>query len=75
MCKKSGATLVAIFETAMDAQAQGITVEPMSIGGAIELDGLVVNMVMTATAARVAHVDTEYAPYEGIEEEVAVGTV
>jgi cytochrome c oxidase cbb3-type subunit 1 len=34
---------------------------------------LVVNMVMTAVASRVAHVDTEYAPYE--EEEAVVGTV
>ena len=45
MCKKSGATLVAIFETAMRAQAEGIDVEPMGIGGGIDLDGMRVNMV------------------------------
>ncbi|GJM45358.1 MAG: UPF0173 metal-dependent hydrolase [Gemmatimonadota bacterium] len=55
MCKESGATLVAIFETAMDAQAQGITVEPMSIGGAIELDGLVIHMVNAQHGAGKGH--------------------
>ena len=37
---------------------------------------LVFNMVMTARAARIAHVDTEYAPYERFDdEEVTVGAV
>lgn len=37
---------------------------------------LVVNMVMTAWAGRVAHVDMEYAPFEQIEEqEVTLGAV
>jgi cytochrome c oxidase cbb3-type subunit 1 len=36
----------------------------------------VVNMLMTARVARVAHVDTEYAPYEQIgDEEVSIGAV
>lgn len=38
---------------------------------------LVVNMALTSFAARVAHVDTEYGPYEQIDddEEVALGAV
>jgi len=37
---------------------------------------LTLNMAMTARVSRAAHVDTEYAPYEGTEEkEAAVGTV
>ena len=37
---------------------------------------LALNMAMTARVSRAAHVDTEYAPYEGTEEkEAAVGTV
>ncbi|MBZ0266807.1 metal-dependent hydrolase [bacterium] len=55
MCTRSGATLVAIFELAMEAQAQGITVEPMSIGGSIDLDGLVVNMVHAQHGAGRGH--------------------
>jgi len=55
MCQRSGATLVAIFELAMEAQEKGITVEPMSIGGAIDLDGLVVNMVHAQHGAGRGH--------------------
>ncbi len=37
---------------------------------------LVTNMWMTARASRAAHVDTEYGPYEGSDdEEVALGAV
>ncbi len=36
---------------------------------------LVVNMVMTACAAKVKHIDIDYEPYEAIENEVTVGTV
>ena len=37
---------------------------------------MVTNMVMTARAGRVAHVDTEYGPYESSDdEEVALGAV
>jgi L-ascorbate metabolism protein UlaG (beta-lactamase superfamily) len=55
LCKRSGATLVGIFELAMAAQAEGITVEPMSIGGAIDLDGLVVHMVNAQHGAGQGH--------------------
>ena len=37
---------------------------------------LVTNMVMTARSSKVAHVDTEYGPYEqSDDEEVALGAV
>jgi L-ascorbate metabolism protein UlaG (beta-lactamase superfamily) len=55
ICKKTGATLVAIFETAMRAQAEGIAVEPMSIGGAITLENVVVNMVNAQHGAGEGH--------------------
>ena len=36
---------------------------------------LLVNMTMTALRGKAEHLDQDYAPYESIEEEVAVGTV
>ena len=36
---------------------------------------LLVNMAMTAWVAKAKHVDTDYEPYEPIQEEVTVGTV
>ncbi len=37
---------------------------------------LVVNMVLTARGGRIAHVDTDYSPYEDVEQgEVAIGAV
>jgi L-ascorbate metabolism protein UlaG (beta-lactamase superfamily) len=55
IAKKAGATLVAMFEVAMAAQEEGIAVEPMGIGGSIEIDGLVVNMVNAQHSSGVAH--------------------
>lgn len=55
ICKSTGATLVAIFETAMRAQEDGIAVEPMSIGGGIDRDGLRVNMVNAQHSSGEAH--------------------
>lgn len=55
LCKRSGATFVGIFELAMKAQEQGVTVEPMSIGGAIDVDGMVVNMVNAQHGADLGH--------------------
>ena len=50
-----------------------------SFMGAMIITGfscMVVNMVMTAKVARVAHVDTEYAPFEQVDEqEVTLGAV
>ncbi|MBN1272111.1 MAG: metal-dependent hydrolase [Candidatus Aminicenantes bacterium] len=45
ICKKTGATLVAIHEIAVDAQEQGITAEGMNIGGTVDVGGVKVNMV------------------------------
>ncbi|MDP6460384.1 MAG: metal-dependent hydrolase [Gemmatimonadota bacterium] len=55
ICKQTGATLVAIYETAARAQEEGIVAEPMSIGGAITLDGLVINMVNAQHGAGQGH--------------------
>lgn len=55
ICKKTGATLVAIFEIAMRAQNEGIPSEPMSIGGSIQLDGLDITMVNAQHGAREGH--------------------
>ncbi len=41
ICKRTGATLVAIYEIAVYAQSQGVeNVEEMNIGGTIEVEGL-----------------------------------
>jgi len=45
ICKKTGATLVSVHEVAVQAQAQGIPVEGMNIGGTIDTNGLKVHMV------------------------------
>ena len=55
LCERSGATLVAIFEVAMAAQERGLAVEPMSIGGAIDVGGLVVNMVNAQHGSGTGH--------------------
>jgi L-ascorbate metabolism protein UlaG (beta-lactamase superfamily) len=55
ICKRTGATLVAIFETAMRAGDEGITAEPMSVGGAITLDSIVINMVNAQHGAGLGH--------------------
>lgn len=45
ICKKTGATLVSIFEIATDAAKQDIIAEPMSIGGTVTVDGVAVSLV------------------------------
>jgi L-ascorbate metabolism protein UlaG (beta-lactamase superfamily) len=55
ICRTSGATLVAMFEVAMWAADQGVEVDPMGIGGAIERDGIVINMVNAQHSAGRGH--------------------
>ena len=55
ICKRSGATLVAMFEIAMAAQEEGISAEPMGIGGAISADDLIINMVNAQHSAGLGH--------------------
>jgi L-ascorbate metabolism protein UlaG (beta-lactamase superfamily) len=45
ICRRTGATFVGVYELAMRAAGEGITVEPMSIGGGIDLPGMRINMV------------------------------
>lgn len=45
ICKKTGATLVAIHELAVEGEAQGIPAEGMNIGGTVEVKGVKVHMV------------------------------
>jgi len=45
IAKRTGAVLVAMHEIAVDAQCQGITAEPMNIGGTVEARGVKVHMV------------------------------
>jgi len=45
ICQKTGATLVAIHEIAVEAEANGIAVEGMNIGGTVESNGVLVHMV------------------------------
>jgi L-ascorbate metabolism protein UlaG (beta-lactamase superfamily) len=45
ICKKTGATLVGIFEIAVMAESEGITAEQMNIGGTVEVKGVKIHMV------------------------------
>ncbi|MEO2240502.1 MAG: metal-dependent hydrolase, partial [Euryarchaeota archaeon] len=46
ICKRTGATLVGIYEVAVYAQHQGVeNVEEMNIGGTIEVEGLEITQV------------------------------
>lgn len=45
ICKKTGATLVAIHEIAVEAQADGIKAEGMNIGGTVALGSVKFHMV------------------------------
>ncbi len=45
ICKKTGATLVAIYEIAEEGAKQGIKAEGMNIGGTVTVDGVAVSLV------------------------------
>lgn len=45
ICKQTGATLVSIHEVAVQAEAEGIAVEGMNIGGTVDTNGIKVHMV------------------------------
>lgn len=45
LCKKTGATLVAIFEIAEAASRQGVKAEGMNIGGTVTVNGIAVSLV------------------------------
>ncbi|MGQ0720596.1 MAG: metal-dependent hydrolase [Candidatus Eiseniibacteriota bacterium] len=45
ICRRTEATFVGVYELAMRAASEGITVEPMSIGGGIDVPGMRINMV------------------------------
>jgi L-ascorbate metabolism protein UlaG (beta-lactamase superfamily) len=51
ICKKTGATLVAIHELAVDGEAEGITIEGMNIGGSVETRGVKIHMVQALHSA------------------------
>ena len=51
ICKKTGATLVAIHEIAVEAEAAGIAAEGMNIGGTVEARGVKVHMVQALHSA------------------------
>lgn len=51
ICKKTGATLVAIHEIAVEAEAEGIKTEGMNIGGTVEAKGVKVHMVQALHSA------------------------
>lgn len=45
ICKKTGATLVSIYEIADAAAKEGVTAEGMNIGGTVTVDGVSVSLV------------------------------
>lgn len=45
IARRTGATVVAIHEIAVEAQAQGIPAEGMNIGGTVEVKGVKIHMV------------------------------
>ena len=51
IAKKTGATLVAIHEIAVEAQAKGIAATGMNIGGTVEVKGIKIHMVVAHHSA------------------------
>ncbi len=51
ICKRTGATLVAIYEVAVEAQAKGCKTEEMNVGGTVEANGVKVHMVPAVHSA------------------------
>ena len=51
ICKKTGATLVAIHEVAVEGEAEGVKAEGMNIGGTVEANGVRVHMVQAIHSA------------------------
>ncbi len=51
ICKKTGATLVAIHEVAVLGEAEGLIAEGMNIGGTVEANGVKVHMVTAIHSA------------------------
>ncbi|MCJ7681158.1 MAG: metal-dependent hydrolase [Candidatus Aminicenantes bacterium] len=51
ICKRTGATLVAMHEIAVEAETQGICTEGMNIGGTINVFGVKVHMVTALHSA------------------------
>ncbi len=51
ICKKTGATLVAIHEVAVLGEAEGLIAEGMNIGGTVEAKGVKVHMVTAIHSA------------------------
>ncbi len=45
ICKKTGAILIGIHEIAVEAENAGIQSEGMNIGGTINIEGVIINMV------------------------------
>ena len=45
ICKKTGATLVSIYEIAEAGGKEGVKAEPMNIGGTVDVDGVKVSLV------------------------------
>jgi L-ascorbate metabolism protein UlaG (beta-lactamase superfamily) len=54
ICKRTGATFVAAFEVAGLAEAEGIAIEPMGIGGSIESNGVRFHMTNAAHSSHLA---------------------
>ncbi len=54
ICKRTGATFVAAFEVAESAEALGIAIEPMGIGGSIESKGVRFSMTNAAHTSHLA---------------------
>jgi len=51
ICMKTGATIVAMHEIAVEAQEDGITAEGMNIGGTVTVDGVKIHMVQATHSA------------------------
>jgi L-ascorbate metabolism protein UlaG (beta-lactamase superfamily) len=51
ICKKTGATLIAVHEIAVEAEALGLKAEGMNIGGTVEVKGAKVHMVTALHSA------------------------
>ncbi len=66
ICKKTGAVLVGIHEIAVDAENAGIQAEGMNIGGTINIEGIIVNMVNAEHSSLNGHATGIVIEIEGV---------
>jgi len=66
ICKKTRAVLVGIHEIAVEAESSGIRAEGMNIGGTINIEGVIINMVNAHHSSQNGHAAGVVIETEGV---------